>query len=246
MRNLRSRNGRYSARQVVPKALVPVVGKTELLIDLGTDRRKALERHPAALAHLKAQIKNDRRKVDLDSGRPAARRLELCSPEEIYASNYFERLQQDEDARNSHPAYARISIDDLFVSGLPRGISGAATDTELADLVGHRISYYQSLGYTAAEFGTQGWRQLARMLCQSEYEALERVAKRDEGDVSGRSNNPILAIPDSREEEAVSILGLFDGYIRHRSMHQDSREVQKRWTPVFKDLVASTRLKSQS
>ncbi len=242
VRNLRVRNGRYSARQVVPTELVAVIGKTELLLDLGQDRRRALERHPAALARLKHEIAIARRTLDLQSGGPCPERVDPRSPEEISALNYFERLSQDEEARNTSPTYAQISINDQYVHELRRAISGAATDRELAELVGDRIDHYRSLGYTAVKPGAQGWRELARLLCHSEYEALERVVERDEGNFDGRSSNPRYAPPELREEvPAVSILGLFDGYLRHRALHRDISEVQKRWTPVFKDLVSYLR-----
>lgn len=43
IRHLKVRDGRYSARLVVPRELRPIIGKAELEIQLGADRRQALD-----------------------------------------------------------------------------------------------------------------------------------------------------------------------------------------------------------
>jgi hypothetical protein len=50
--NLLNRDGRYFARVTVPKELRATIGKRELRIALGADRRVALQKHPLAVAKL--------------------------------------------------------------------------------------------------------------------------------------------------------------------------------------------------
>nr|WP_325250377.1 DUF6538 domain-containing protein [Amylibacter sp.] len=56
IRHLVNRNGRYHARLVVPNELRGIIGKTELRMPLGGDRREALKRHPEAVTQLQLQM----------------------------------------------------------------------------------------------------------------------------------------------------------------------------------------------
>jgi hypothetical protein len=62
-REFKERNGRYSARLVVPMNLRPLVGKAELETQLGGDRRQALAKLPGAVAALQATIATAERKA---------------------------------------------------------------------------------------------------------------------------------------------------------------------------------------
>ena len=66
-------------------------------------------------------------------------------------------------------------------------------DEALEALIGRRIERYRRLGNTTVVYGTPEWREVARALCISEYEAFGRAIERDEGDFSGKPENPMLA-----------------------------------------------------
>ncbi|WP_432766722.1 DUF6538 domain-containing protein [Ponticoccus alexandrii] len=181
LRHFLQRDGRFYSRIVVPKELRGIIGKSELRAPLGADRREAVRRHQIEVAKLMTQVAAAEEKLALTTGaRPAQPRYPM-SGEEMAQLNYRLRLDQDAEVRVASPAYARVGIDDQYVGQLRAGIAGAATDTELCDLVGHRIALFRARGYTEAVQGTPEWRGLAMMLCVSEYEALERAVERDEG-----------------------------------------------------------------
>ena len=221
VRHLLERDGRYYARIVVPLALRPFLeNKTELRTPLGADYRGALKAHPAAVAELQYRIHVAEVKAEA-AGRTAARQARFpMTVAEIALRSYHHRLQQDEDARASNHHYARMSIDDGYVERLRKGIAGALSDDDLGELVGHRIAYFRMLGNTDAAFGSAEWRELARALCTSEYEALERTVERDEGDYTGRISNPMLISVASKvpEKPPVSLSSLFTDYIASRKL----------------------------
>lgn len=131
-----------------------------------------------------------------------------------------------------------MSVDDTYASELRRGYGGQASNEQFRDLVGNQIEYFRSRGHTSVEFGTPGWRKLAMALCAAEYEALARVAERDDGDFTGQPVHPILvtAEPVIPDLPPVSLSGLFDDYIESRRLLGRGAEVERRWAPVFADL----------
>jgi integrase len=158
----------------------------------------------------------------------------------IALRNYQDRLAQDEHARNVNPRYAGVSIDERFVTSLRDGIAGKLSDDELRELVGHRIEYFRMLGNTDAVFGSDGWRAMARGICISEYEALERVAERDEGIFSGAPKEPLLtqAAPIADDLPPVPIWKLFADYVASRELIGFQRDGGRRQKPVIESLVA--------
>jgi integrase len=160
--------------------------------------------------------------------------------DQIALRNYQDRLAQDEYARNVNPQYAGVPIDERFVTSLRDGIAGKLSDRELQELVGHRIEYYRMLGNTDNVFGNDGWRALARAFCISEYEALERVAERDEGVFSGGPKEPLLAqaAPITDDLPPVPIWDLFAAYVASRELIGFQRDGGKRQKSVIKSLVA--------
>ena len=192
VRNMLNRSGRYYARLVVPKDLRGLVGKTELRLPLGGDYRQALKRLPSAVSQLQVQIALAERRAAEERGIPQPLGRYPLSDAQIALLSYHARLEQDLQARHSLSAYANIGIDDRYVTQLRMGIAGAASDAELEELVGHRIEHYRKIGNTSAQFGSQEWRRLAMSLCVSEYEALERVVERDEGNYAGQITAPLL------------------------------------------------------
>lgn len=243
VRHLLERNGRYYARIVVPERLRPYLhGKTEFHEPLGSDRSIALKALPAALVSFQAQMHvAERAAAAAGKSAPLAAAFPL-SAEQIALRSYRHRLAQDEDARNTNPLYAQISIDDGFVAEIRAAIGGRVDDAKLAELVGHRIEHFRRLGHTDVIFGTQQWRDLARMLCRSELEALARLFERDEGDYSGQISDPALAVAlvepvsESPALPPVSLKGLFDDYVTAKQLVGKGDGAAKRWNPVFKHL----------
>jgi len=238
VRNLLDRDGRYFARLVVPTELRKFVGRTELRKPLGPDRREALKKLPGAVALLQHEIAlAERRAVDAGAKEVTIGRYPLAD-DQIALRNYTDRLAQDEALRNAGPQWASVSIDDGFVAQLRRGIAGQLADAELVDLVGHRIDRFRKIGNTTATPGTDDWRALARAICISEYEALARVAERDEGDFTGEPAHPLIAnaTPPADERPPVYLRTLLNDYLKELEHNGKGREARRRWTPVFEDL----------
>jgi len=183
VRHLKERNGRYSARLVVPKHLRPIVGKAELETQLGPDRRQALARLPGAVAGLQAQIAVAERKAN--AGKPIAARYPMTAGEIAFAT-YQSLVALDLEIRDHDPRFANLDVDQGLVADLRAGIGGKLDDDALDELVGYRIERFRHRGNTDAVKGSPEWRKLAIGLCVSEYEALARKVERDEGDFTGK------------------------------------------------------------
>lgn len=236
---LLNRDGRFFARLVIPKELRPFMnGKTELRTALGPDYRTAVKKLSGAVALLQHEIAlAERRAVEAGERKVTVGRYPLAV-DQIALRNYQSRLAFDDELRSRDPRYASVGIDDLLVAKLRDGIAGRLTDGELAELVGNRIERYRRLGNTTATFGSDDWRTLARSMCVSEYEALSRVAERDEGDFTGKPAHPLIAqaapLPD--EKPPVSIKALVADYIAAKRVVGKGAEAERRWGPVFANL----------
>ncbi len=206
-KNLLNRDGRYFARIVIPKNLRPFLdNKTEFREPLGADRRTAIARLATALAGLQAKIAVAERKAKIAKGEPMTPGRYPLPVDQIALRNYIERLAFDDLLRNSDPRWANGYIDDLHVGFLRDGIAGKLNDVALERLVGERIDRYRQLGNTTVVTGSDEWRTLARALCMSELEALARVAERDEGDFTGKPENPMLAKAVEADEVAADVV----------------------------------------
>ncbi|WP_196815293.1 hypothetical protein [Mesorhizobium sp. L2C084A000] len=214
-------------------------GKTELRTALGPDYRTALKTLPGAIAALQHKIALGERRAAEAGNRPVAIGRYPLPFDQIALRNYNDRLAQDERLRNAGPQWASSSIDDGEVAHLRRGIAGQLNDRDLAELVEHRIDRFRAIGNTTAEFGTDEWRELARYICISEYEALSRVAERDEGDFTGKPTHPLIAKAQPLDEELppVPLEGLLVDYIKSRKAVGKGREAERRWKPVFANLT---------
>ena len=240
-RYLLNRDGRYFARLVIPKSLRPFLeNKTELREALGPDRRIALSRLHSAVASLQSQISIAERKAQEIRGEPIALARYPLSVEQLAVRNYNERLAFDEGTRNSASTWASVGIDDMYVADLRDGVAGKLNDAALRDLIGDRIERYRRLGNTAAIYGTDEWRAVARALCVSDLEALERIAERDEGDFSGTPRHPLIANARPVVEDVPPVLlrDLFDRYMNELKANGRGHGAEKRWRPVIEDLIA--------
>jgi integrase len=235
-RYLLNRDGRFFARLVVPKDLRPVVGKSELRAPLGPDRRTAVKLLPGAVAQLQHQIAQAERQAAPANVTSAPVRYPLA-PDQIALSHYHQRLALDDELRND-VRHSMGYVDDLLVQRLRDGMAGKLTDVELALLIGPRIERFREAGNLTAEPGSDEWRQIARALCVAEYEALSRVAERDEGDFTGKPEHPLIAnaVPPEDQPEPVSLSKLWDDYIKARTTAGFMKDGGKRMRPVAASL----------
>jgi hypothetical protein len=235
IRHLKERNGRYSARLVVPKALRPIIGKAELETQLGGARRRALAKHPGAVAELQAKIAAAEEQVN--AKKPVEARYPMTA-QEIAFANYQSKIAFDLEIREHDPRFANVEVDDRLVAALRAGIAGRLGDDELEELVGYRIERFRYRGNTDAIKGSSEWRKLAIGLCVSEYEALARKVERDEGDFNGQPEHPLIANAVPADTAApVYLRSLLDAYLKELERNGKGREARKRWTPVFEDLA---------
>jgi len=79
----------------------------------------------------------------------------------------------------------------------------------------------------------------SRAMCISEYEALSRVAARDEGDFTGQPSHPMIANaqPVADEKPPVQLKRLLTDYVASRKVIGKGMGIENRWTPDFVDWV---------
>lgn len=197
----KERNGRYSARIVVPKNLRPYLdGKSELEIQLGGDKREALRKHATAVSSIQRQIGIARQKHELATGKKQAPATYPITAQQIAVRDYQSQIDYDAELRGYDHRYAGFDVDLEHAHLLRDGFSGKLSDDELEDLVGSRIERSRLAGHTDARKGSPEWRQLAQMLCISGYEAMARQDERNEGNFVGQPENPILAEASPKAE----------------------------------------------
>lgn len=128
----------------------------------------------------------------------------------------------------------------MHVSDLRSAVAGRSSDVELAALVGRQIERFRAAGNLTAAPGSDEWRIIARALCAAELEALARVAERDEGDFSGKPENPLIvnAQPPEEPHKPVSLSKLWDAYVASRTQAGFMRDEGKRQDSVIKSLRA--------
>lgn len=227
-RYLLNRDGRFFARLVVPKDLRAAVGKSELRAPLGPDRRTAAKLLPGAVAQLQHEIAQAERKVTPATVAAVQGRYPLA-PDQIALSHYHQRLAFDDQLRND-VRHSSGYVDDILVQRLRDAMAGKLADADLAKLIGPRIERFRAAGNLTAEPGSDEWRQIARALCVAEYEALSRVAERDEGDFTGKPEHPMLvnAKPPEDEPDPVSLSKLWDAYVTSRQALGSMRDGGRR------------------
>ncbi|WP_229582969.1 DUF6538 domain-containing protein [Paracoccus sp. S-4012] len=182
IRSLKVKGSRFYARMAVPKSLQGQVGKSELVMALGADRRAAVRQLPGAVAELQRQIIDAERKLarshPLDAV-PVPGRYPMTVAQ-IAASHYAQRLALDEHFRDN-PAYAVAGINDTYVAELRAAVAGRASNEELAGLIGREVEWFRAAGNHDAQPGTAAWREIARALCIAELEFMGRMVERNEG-----------------------------------------------------------------
>lgn len=238
MRHWREKDGRFYARVAVPKELVHLIGRSELIEPLGGDRRAAMRLHPAAVARLQAQIT----KASIGAAQTGATRASPArfpmTDAQLAARLYQIRLEVDEQARLSH-GYARLQIDDGYVELLREARAGKFDDLKLFGLVGMQIERFRRAGNVTAQPGSTEWRRLALTLCEAELEALARIFERNEGDFTGTPPEKSVVRTELPEEPLppVPLSDLFDDYIRSRQALGKHMDGGRRWNVAIKNLI---------
>ncbi len=210
IRYLLPRDGRYFARIVIPKNLRPYLepedkGKWEFREPLGADYRTAVARLATEVAGFQAKLAVAERRAMVAKGEAITPGRYPLPVEQIALRNYNQRIAFDTELRNMDNRHAMGLVDDRLVELLREGIAGGLSDDSLETLVGRQIERFRRLGNTTVVKGSPEWRTLARALCVSELEALARVAERDEGDFTGKPENPILAEAVEADEIAAEV-----------------------------------------
>lgn len=125
-RYLLNRDGRFFARLVVPKELRGIVGKSELRIPLGPDRRGAMKLLPTAVATMQAEINRAMGEAHPDRQIPRAPFTTADYGRAVW-QRYTAALSEDEARRNRLPTSAAIEAEQAKLverfqqDGIPQG-----------------------------------------------------------------------------------------------------------------------------
>ncbi|OCP17016.1 MULTISPECIES: tyrosine-type recombinase/integrase [unclassified Ensifer] len=198
----KERNGRYSARVVIPPALRPYLdNRAELEIQLGGDRRTALRNHAAAVASIQRQIGIARHKHEAANGNAPKAAPYALTTQQIALRDYQSQITFDAEIRQHDYRYAQDGIDADEGRRFRDGFAGRLSDDELEELVGARLERARLAGNTDTVKGTPEWRALAQALCVASYEAMLRQDERDEGVFNGQPVHPLLVEAIKEVEE---------------------------------------------
>jgi integrase len=222
----------------VPKPLRRYVGKAELEIQLGPDRRQALAKLPGAVTALQHKIGTAERKARAESSVQVGDARYPLTVEEIAYRDYQSLLDFDLEVRAHNYRYADIEIDADEVRPYRDGYSGKLSDDELYELVGDRIERFRFRGNIQAIKGTPEWRAIAMGLCAAYYEFLARRQERNEGDFASQPTHPLIANAEVPEGalEPVYLRTLLEDYLKELERNGRGLGARKRWPPVFEDL----------
>jgi hypothetical protein len=149
-------------------------------------------------------------------------------------------VNRDAELRKGGPAWANDGLDDQWVTELRTGEAGRLDDEELRSLVGADIEFFREKRWTDIAFGSQAWRALAMRVCAAQYEVLERLAERDEGNRSGEPSTALKAVlheASAPEQAMVPLDKLFADYLASREKVNKHRAIRTRWKPVFTSLA---------
>ncbi|MEZ0253474.1 MAG: tyrosine-type recombinase/integrase [Methylobacteriaceae bacterium] len=194
VRHLLERDGRYSARVVVPEALRPIIGKRELLKPLGPDRKTALSDLPAAVADMQATLKAARARLQEKQNVAApARRGRPLTAQQMARQHYLTQIQFDQEVRETKEQASLGFFDEEALAGLARAMSGAAENAELEALVGRILTSFRLRGHTTITPASPEFRRTAMALAVAEHEAIAVSAARDDGDYAAATTHPLLA-----------------------------------------------------
>lgn len=205
VRHLLDRDGRFFARMVVPKALRPIVGRSEMLEPLGPDRTLALRKHPAAVAEMQAILDAARAQAKTKQAVAApARRGRPLTPQQMAQQHYRTQVAFDQEVRETDSRQSLGFVDEFYAEDLKRAASGAASNDELQSVVGRILNIFRIQGHTKVTADDPDFRKTAMALAVGELESLRVVAARDDGDLAAASSHPMLQDETPLEPVAAS------------------------------------------
>ncbi|MGK9053133.1 integrase [Neorhizobium petrolearium] len=246
LRHWKERNGRYSARVVIPPYLRPYLdNRAELEIQLGGDRRTALRNHAAAVASIQRQIGIARQKHEAATGQQPKAAPYPLTIQQIAVRDYQSQIDFDAEIRLHDPNYARFGVDWDEAARYRDGFAGKLTDDELEQLIGARLERVRLAGNTDAVKGTDKWRALAQMLCVTTFEALSREDERNEGDFTGKPTHPVLvaaveaATASEPEAEKISFNDIIDDEVKRRARGKDAKPLPALTIKKYRDHCAA-------
>jgi len=242
IRHWKERNGRYSARIVIPPHLRPYLdNKTELEIQLGGDKREALRKHAAAVASIQRQIGIARQKHETATGQKAKQPAYPLTAQQIALRDYQNQIDFDAELRAHDPRYAQSGVDADEARRYRDGFAGKLSDDELQELVGARLERARLAGNTDAIKGTSEWRALAQALCVASYEAIAREDERNEGDFTGKPSHPLLAnaAPIEDTPAPVTFDNIIDDEVKRRARGKDAKPLPDRTAKKYRDHCAA-------
>ncbi len=239
----KERNGRYSARIVIPPQLRPYLdNRTELEIQLGGDRRTALRNHAAAVASIQRQIGIARQKHEAATGQQPKAAPYPLTIQQIALRDYQNQIDFDAEIRAHDHRYAKFDLDPDEARRYRDGLAGKLSDDELEEIVGARIKLVRLAGNTDAIKGTSEWRALAQALCVSSYEAMVREDERNEGNFIGKPTHPLLAdaAPIYNDEpDPITFDNIIDDEVKRRARGKNAKPLPDRTAKKYRDHCAA-------
>ena len=239
----KERNGRYSARVVIPPQLRPYLdNRAELEIQLGGDRRTALRNHAAAVASIQRQIGIARQKHEAATGQQAKPAPYPLTVQQIALRDYQSQINFDAEVRAHDPRYSQMGIDAAEGRRLRDGFAGKLTDDELEELVGARLERARLAGNTDAVRGKPEWRALAQALCVSSYEAMLRQDERDEGNFTGQPTHPLIVEAThiyNDDPDPITFDNIIDDEVKRRARGKNAKPLPDRTIKKYRDHCAA-------
>lgn len=108
-RHLKVKGGRFYARLAVPARLRQIIGKTELVVPLGGERRAAMKALPAAVATLQRQIDAAEGKTNVNRLDDPRSPITTQDYGRAVWARYQAMLEADDATRAAHPSPRTIS-----------------------------------------------------------------------------------------------------------------------------------------
>ncbi|MBX5023060.1 integrase [Rhizobium lentis] len=243
LRHWKERNGRFSARVVIPPYLRPYLDdKAELEIQLGGDRRAAIRNHAAAVASIQRQIGIARQKHDAATGQRPKTPAYPLTAQQIALRDYHSQIDFDAELRANDSRYAQFGVDPDEAQRFRDGFAGKLSDDELEELVGARLARARLAGNTDAVKGTDKWRALAQALCVASYEAMAREDERNEGDFAGKPTHPLLAEAPpiyNDEPDPITFDNIIDDEVKRRARGKNAKPLPALTVKKYRDHCAA-------
>ena len=178
-----------------------------MLEPLGADRTLAKRKLSVTVARMQAVIEQARQQVTR-AAKHAHRQGKPLSVRQMALAHYHDQMRFDDELRNTTSAYSLGFPDEDRIQQLQKVETGAATNFEMAAVVGLALNKFQSRRNTSVTPDTSEWREVCRALAAAELEAISREMERDDGNFSGTPTHPFLQPePIEQDKSAARLTG---------------------------------------